>query len=1484
MREDDVQMERSTRDLNSAAVPYRYDPQELTQRERGKLGTMRVPTALKINPKSLLTASLAKLDFIATDPSRIESNSGLKDDADKPIEADVVVRVETAEEALKVYQAIKGSPYPWGVMGLGAATSAKGWFETHTAALKHDLVGFVAIKLDFGGENADGGKGKLENSQYHEIATGIRFQNMENATVYRDPNTGDVRFESPTGEIVQIDAEGNQFNVESIASGKIEIHKSRNNNASINHRIRVWGGVSPGKINELLEEHLGAGHTTLADLTTFEQVPLAAAIATGSEGPTRVNAEFYVLKLKILDQHGIRVVTGDEALKHIGLNGFAGIILEAEIEIFRDGKEEFALFVPVQGLENEEPFDLEIPQAELETMVREDPRGLRKKLMDLGRVPEEDNPNQDRFIDRLANGWRQFAHVHEGFRAFSKFKFTPAEDYEPAEGEPYPERRLVAAEGEHLMRGHEVITLDNILFCIARLSGEAKELAIEMALEMIETGSLTGLLINGRTDKPSALGELIQGTFNTKTRQAEARVEELKAESDAFLQEDHEWNDALLERVAQMQIDFITAKITAVAVSQMESSPEPGEEKTLLVMLEGLLTQDASVTGDLELAEAVESVEDFTGKELKRPSIISAAIAEAKRIIEYKFPKENNIGSALQQMRAEGRIASSQTRDRFKLITGHGMKAARKVREGTAEYPRTTKVNGPTGSTDTNNTAETVAGAELLLEAQIRFFSKLYEAGFDIFLYGHMLFERGVDPHMRRTFTFVEGGKIGHARQREAADMEAFAQKCLDEYNAEVMGLEGVESIGVDQGEKGMSSTFFKRLLLENPEKAVAIYEPLQSAGTDFNARCPLVMPTHPRQKNPLDTFMQNEQGSFAEFITRKCQLSHRGPEWESIQESLHAYLREHLKLTIYERTFIAESAEQALDASIANLVDEEKGQAHLDLRGGMTIPKPMDPSIVLIVVDNPAMLKNPQLKGVRKILWQEGNEPLSLRERAKTLKGQGPLADAIIYNGRAFGAKGPLGIIVTNTKAILQAKVLEEAGNDTGGILSFSWCNDHPFQSFQTPPMESEAEMLIDMAKAKGHQTTLSRVEVSKKRRAERAYRTLGVGPAQVLTRLIEKADWLNKETVRLQEADPAERIALLSEVQALASEVLQLPEGFQFVPMRSDTNNMALLGRAMCPDLAVAGVHGSFGNRHADMFEPPSQKVIRITTSSGRGFNSEPEKLDELIAAGKTANPREKVVFLITHNETSKGVSNAVRDNDVRGAENICRKIKNACPEATIILDSTSVFPVDTPTWQDADGRVLTDITHFSCQKALGLGTGSHGGIIAPRQLLESLDPTSKLARVIQAQAKGEIDDVRGLLKIREALQEIRKTGGLAAVQQATRNKLQAVLRFVEGHDELSCSVAEIDQSSGMVALNIKTDVHGSQALQAAAEKGVGAAAGYGKLKSHQLRILLPPSLNEAEIIQMLETIGDELAATRGKIAERTFTLAPGAYEAVA
>ncbi|MBI2453626.1 hypothetical protein HYV58_00425, partial [Candidatus Peregrinibacteria bacterium] len=242
-------------------------------------------------------------EYVKPDPSLFHdggfsvSFEEARDDAGKRVEVKHgTITVRTAAEAKRAVEYAK--QHGVGVMPIGSKTSAVGAFEA--PSLNH-ANGWVGLQI------------------------------------------------SPHGQLSELSkAQEAGYTVIPVLEGRARILKSDDPNKP--HRVQAWGGLTPDELDNALIQELGPGHTVHLDLTTRDQAQISAVVATGGQGPVRVDASFNLHGVVIIDKNAkVRHLIGDEARMQVGLGGEAGAITEVDFEVVKEEPHEFGLVLPIPG-------------------------------------------------------------------------------------------------------------------------------------------------------------------------------------------------------------------------------------------------------------------------------------------------------------------------------------------------------------------------------------------------------------------------------------------------------------------------------------------------------------------------------------------------------------------------------------------------------------------------------------------------------------------------------------------------------------------------------------------------------------------------------------------------------------------------------------------------------------------------------------------------------------------------------------------------------------------------------------------------------------------------------------------------------------------------------------------------------------------------------------------------------------------------------
>jgi aspartate aminotransferase-like enzyme len=296
------------------------------------------------------------------------------------------------------------------------------------------------------------------------------------------------------------------------------------------------------------------------------------------------------------------------------------------------------------------------------------------------------------------------------------------------------------------------------------------------------------------------------------------------------------------------------------------------------------------------------------------------------------------------------------------------------------------------------------------------------------------------------------------------------------------------------------------------------------------------------------------------------------------------------------------------------------------------------------------------------------------------------------------------------------------------------------------------------------------------------------------------------------------------------------------------------AAIVNTLSPGDRVLGVSiGSFGDRFAKIASVYGAEVTRLDVEWGRAAES--AALRDALAQARGATPYHAV--LLTHNETSTGVINPIRD--------LAATVREASPDTLILVDSVSALGA-VPFEMDAWG---VDVVVTGSQKAwmaapgLAMVAASERGWQAmatarmPRFYLD-------LRRHRDAQADGQTPYTPALAvlyQVDEGLRLLHQEGADAAFARheqcaaATRNGLAALgfeLFADPGHASPTVTCARVPAGMDWKAVN--ADVR---------ERGVVLAGGQGKLSGQVFRVGHLGWVTPVDIEAALGVIADVLAA---------------------
>ena len=176
--------------------------------------------------------------------------------------------------------------------------------------------------------------------------------------------------------------------------------------------------------------------------------------------------------------------------------------------------------------------------------------------------------------------------------------------------------------------------------------------------------------------------------------------------------------------------------------------------------------------------------------------------------------------------------------------------------------------------------------------------------------------------------------------------------------------------------------------------------------------------------------------------------------------------------------------------------------------------------------------------------------------------------------------------------------------------------------------------------------------------------------------------------------------------------------------------------------------------------------------------------------------------------------------------------------------------------------------DIWYFSVQKAFGLPAGLGVVILSPRALTrakELTDTGENLAGLAnwndlianQENGRGPTPYTPNMLSIyllaRQAAR-LEAAGGIAAVEQATREKAARIYAYLEEHSALKPFITHASDRSPTAITVTGTPETIAGAHQRARERNTVLGQGYGELKKETLRIANFPSITDEDVASLL------------------------------
>ena len=226
------------------------------------------------------------------------------DDTGRMIETFFKVVVQDSLEAKKLVDFC--SKNDLGILPIGAKTSAIGLFEVHTHALRIGLKGVVGVYLQRSEVKLVGGSDSAFEAIYSEDKS-------------------------------------------------IMVLKSKTSKQK--HKVIAHSAVTVSEVNDFLNQTLDSSNVyyrIMPDPTSMAEAQLGGIISTGAQGGNRTNAAHDIRRVWLINADGVEsCVEGDEAKNLVGLNGCAGLVVQAEFEVSAFPKYEHGLFIPVGKIADE---------------------------------------------------------------------------------------------------------------------------------------------------------------------------------------------------------------------------------------------------------------------------------------------------------------------------------------------------------------------------------------------------------------------------------------------------------------------------------------------------------------------------------------------------------------------------------------------------------------------------------------------------------------------------------------------------------------------------------------------------------------------------------------------------------------------------------------------------------------------------------------------------------------------------------------------------------------------------------------------------------------------------------------------------------------------------------------------------------------------------------------------------------------------------
>ncbi|MHB8094216.1 MAG: hypothetical protein ACYDH0_04665 [Candidatus Aminicenantales bacterium] len=240
-----------------------------------------------------------------------------EDDAKKRIDSVLRIQVETDGDVRRAIFLAK--THRLGVMAIGSRTSALGVFEANSLAELKGLDGVIGLEMPVcvPGPHAAG------------LLTVDESASPEGFELIRSPDL------------------------------PVAVWKSSRFPA-VPHRVVAHATASVGQINAFLNEALADRRfcfQIMPDPTSKAEATLGGVIACGAEGGNRASAAEDILHLKLIDADGgVHNLDRTEARPIVGLNGLAGVCMEAEFEVTALPGGSFGVMILVKGKDARESW------------------------------------------------------------------------------------------------------------------------------------------------------------------------------------------------------------------------------------------------------------------------------------------------------------------------------------------------------------------------------------------------------------------------------------------------------------------------------------------------------------------------------------------------------------------------------------------------------------------------------------------------------------------------------------------------------------------------------------------------------------------------------------------------------------------------------------------------------------------------------------------------------------------------------------------------------------------------------------------------------------------------------------------------------------------------------------------------------------------------------------------------------------------------